>query len=848
MEQDYAANGILSKHKPFALPGSKVHYARDRDFDVQHVKLELTVEPEKKKLEGAVHVTLSPIIDNVTRLEFDTVDLDIEDVKLSLGKISSFENTGRKLIINLDKALKMSENLTVSIRYSAEPRRGLYFIGPDKYYPDRPIQAWTQGEDEDSRYWFPCYDYPNDRATSEMIATVPSKYTVISNGVLVETKEEKAKETKTCRWKQDIPHSSYLTSLVVGEFSLVKEKVDDVELQYYVPKGREEDAKRSFEKTPKMIRFFGDYFGVKYPYPKYAQVTVSDFIFGGMENISATTLTERTLHDRRAHLDFSSDDLVSHELAHQWWGDLITCRDWSHGWLNEGFATYSETLFKEEDLGKDEASHFIMREFDTYVEEDSERYRRPIVSRTYIDPTDLFDRHLYQKGGLVLHTLRYYLGEELFQKGLRNYANTFREKVVETSDFRRAMEEATGRSLEGFFDQWVHHGGHPEFKVSYDWDDNAMIAKISVSQTQNGNGETPLVFQTPVDVSFTFAKGVQTRRVMVTQRDETFYISLPERPRDVEFDPGNWVLKTLNFDKPKGMLLYQLTNDKNAVGRIRAAQRLAKHPTEDVIDALKTVCLKDPFWGTQAEAAKALGVIRTSSALKALIASLKIKHPKARRSVVKALGEFRDEDSAKALIGILDEGDASYYVEGEAARSLGKTRSLKAFDVLKKNLRKESFLDVIRVGVFDGFAELKDPEAIPIVTEWTRYGKQHPAREGATKALGKLGEGRPEVIDHLTRLLDDPWFRVRIESCIALGELMEPKAVAALQRLIDKELDNRVKRRAMEAAQKIQAGREASTAFQRLRDDVDKLREENRQLKEQLNRIEASKEKPARKS
>jgi aminopeptidase N len=410
------------------------------------------------------------------------------------------------------------------------------------------------------------------------------------------------------------------------------------------------------------------------------------------------------------------------------------------------------------------------------------------------------------------------------------------------------MEEATGRSLEGFFDQWVYHGGHPEFKVVYDWDDNAMIAKISVSQTQTENGETQLVFQTPVDVSFTFTKGVQTKRVMITQRDETFYISLPEKPRDVEFDPGNWVLKTLSFDKPKGMLLYQLSNDKNAVGRIRAAQRLAKHPTEAVIDVLKIACLKDPFWGVQAEAAKALGVVRTSSALKALVASLKIKHPKARRAVVKALGEFRDEDSARALMGILDEGDASYYVEGEAARSLGKTRSHKAFDVLKKNLRKESFLDVIRIGVFDGFAELKDPEAIPIITEWTRYGKPHWTREGATKALGKLGEGRPEVIDHLTRLLDDPWFRVRIEACIALGELMEPKTVAALQRLIDKELDNRVKRRAMEAVQKIQAGREASTAFQRLRDDVDKLREENRQLKEQLNRIEASQEKPARKS
>ncbi len=844
MERSCSLNSVPSKYKPFTLPGATVHYARDRDFDVQHVKLDLDVDPEEKKLDGTAHISLTPIIGNLTRLELDAVELDVKDVKLSTGRISSFENTGRKLTVYLEKALKTGENTTVTVRYSAEPRRGLYFIGPDKAYPDKAYQAWTQGEDEDNRYWFPSYDYPNERATSEMVVTVPSKYLAISNGALVETKENKTKGTKTYHWKQDTPHPNYLTSLVVGEFSVIKEKAEDIELQYYIPKGREEDGKRSFEKTPKMVRFFSEYFGLKYPYPKYAQVTVSDFIFGGMENITATTLTDRCLLDRRASLErlygvSSTDDLVSHELAHQWWGDLITCRDWSHAWLNEGFATYSETLFKEEDLGREEAAYFIFQELETYMEEDGERYRRPIVSKAYIDPAEVFDRHLYQKGGLVLHTLRYYLGEDLFQKGLQHYANTFREKVVETSDFRRAMEDATGRSLEGFFDQWVHRAGHPEFKVNYDWDDNAKIGKLTVSETQAAEGETPGVFQTPVDISFTLSKGIQTRRVMITQREETFHFSLPEKPRDVEFDPGNWILKTLIFDKPKGMLLQQLQSDKNVIGRVRAAQRLAKYSSEDVVDALKTAVLKDTFWGVQAEAAKALGVIRTTSALKALIASLKTKHPRARRAVVKALGEFKDEEAAKVLVGILDEGDPSYFVEAEGARSLGKTRSPKAFDVLKKNLRKESFNEIIRGGVFDGFAELKDQQAIPILIEWTRYGKPHAARESATKAIGKLGEGRPEATDHLVRLLDDPWFRVRLEACIGLGELMDPKAIPALERLIDRELDGRVKRRARESIIKLRVGREASDQFQRLREDVDKLREENRQLKERLEKVEA---------
>src|SRR5216683_5176658 len=614
---EYPVTSTPSKYKSFALPGATIHYARDRDFHVEHVKLDLNVDPEDKRLEGTAHITLSALVDNLTRLEFDAVELDMKDVKLSAGKVSSFENTGRKLTIFLDKALKTSDRLTVSIRYSGEPRRGLYFIGPDKSYPDRPYQVWTQGEDEENRYWFPSYDYPNDRATSEIIVTVPQKYTAISNGTLVETKEGKAKGNRTFHWKQEIPHPNYLTSLAVGEFAITREKVDGVELEYYVPKGREEDAKRSFEKTPKMIQFFSNYFGIKYPYPKYAQVVVADFICGGMENITATTLTERTLHDKRAHLDFTSDDLVSHELAHQWWGDLLTCRDWSHAWLNEGFATYCEVLFKEHDLGRDEAAYYQMRDQENYMEEDEERYRRPIVSKTYIEPTELFDRHLYEKGGLVLHTLRYYLGDELFQKGLQHYAKTFREKVVETNDFRRAMEDASGHSLEGFFDQWVYHGGYPEFKVNYDWDDNAKIAKLSVSQTQTANSETPEVFQTPVDISFTLPKGIQTRRITLTERNETFNFSLPEKPKDVEFDPGNWILKTLDFDKPKLMLLQQLQADKNAIGRMRAAQRLAKYPSEDVVDALKTAALKDLFWGLQAESAKALGKIRTTLALKA---------------------------------------------------------------------------------------------------------------------------------------------------------------------------------------------------------------------------------------
>ena len=848
MQGDHCGtNNVSLKHKPFTLPGSTTHYARDREYDVQHIRLDLTVDPEKKKLDGTAHLTLKPIAENVTRLEFDAVELEVKDVKLSdnnrnegPANKAKFENTGRKIIVYLDRALKNHDNVTVSIRYSGQPRRGLYFIGPDKYNPKRSYSAWTQGEDEENRYWYPSYDYPNDRTTSEVVVTVPDNYVAVSNGTLVETKDEKGRRMKMFHWKQDIPHVNYLLSLAIAEYSISKETADGVELQYYVPKGREEDGKRSFEKTGQMVRFFSEYFGVKYPYPKYAQVIASDFIFGGMENISATTLTENTLHDKRAHLDYSSEDLVAHELAHQWWGDLVTCRDWSHAWLNEGFATYSEALFKEHDMGRDEAVYYQMHDLELYLEEDKERYRRPIVSKTYLDPGELFDRHLYEKGALVLHALRHYLGDDSFQKGLKTYAEKYREKIVETNDFRRTLEDVTGRDLEGFFDQWVYHSGLPEFKVGYDWDDNAMIAKLTVSQTQPTDSDTPAVFQTPADVSFTMSKGVVTKKISIDQRDQVFFFSLPEKPRDVEFDPGNWIPKSLDFDKPKSMLLYQLQSDKNSVGRVRAAQRLAKYPTEDTISTLKEAIMKDPFWGVQAEAAKTLGNIRTAPALRALIAGLKTKHPKARRAVVKALGEYRDDEAAKELIEIAQEGDPSYFVEAEALRSLGKTRSSKAFDVLKMALKKDSFNETIRIGVFDGFAELKNPTAIPILTEWTRYGKPNLAREAATKALAKLGEGKPEVTDILTGLLEDQWFRVRVEAAIGLGNLLNPATIPALEQQVERELDGRVRRRAREAIRKIQMGRDASDEFRQMREDLDKIRNENTKLRERLDRLESS--------
>ncbi|HYA35797.1 MAG TPA: M1 family metallopeptidase, partial [Candidatus Binataceae bacterium] len=382
------ASRFANGRRPFQPEHVEPKWPRDRVADIRHIKIEIALDFDSKSISGTATHRVGAIVDGVQRLEFDAAEMTIATVRAGGTTVGSDHDDGR-LKVNLARALKAGDEIEIAIDYSARPRRGLYFVGPDDAYPDKPIQAWTQGEDEDSRYWFPCYDYPNDRATSEVIATVPEKFTAISNGDLVEVKVDAKRGVRIFHYRHDVAHSAYLITLAAGEFAEIRDNAGNVPVLYYVQPGREGDARRAFGNTPRMIEFFARRIGVPYPYARYTQVAVADFIFGGMENTSATTQTADTLHDQRAHIDFSSDPLVAHELAHQWWGDLLTCRDWAHAWLNEGFATYFEAVWAEADLGWDEYQRAIFECVARYLDEDEERYRRPIVCNVYRDPVEL---------------------------------------------------------------------------------------------------------------------------------------------------------------------------------------------------------------------------------------------------------------------------------------------------------------------------------------------------------------------------------------------------------------------------------------------------------------------------
>lgn len=828
--------------RPFALPGTEPRWARDRVVKVLHIKLEVALDFERRRIEGTATHTVAALNDGCRRIAFDAVELEIRGVTTATGERLAFSADGETVAVELPRPLRAGEEIGIRIEYAGSPRRGLYFVGPDEKYPHKPRQAWSQGQDEDSRYWFPCYDYPNEKSTSEVIATVPESMFALSNGRLVGVERDERRGTRTYFWSLATPHVAYLITLVAGEFDADETEVDGVPVQYYVPRGRQADIERAFGRTPAMIRHFAEVTACPYPYEKYAQVCVADFIFGGMENTSATTLTDAALHDARSHEDQKNDSLIAHELAHQWFGDLLTCRDWSHGWLNEGFATFFEQVWREKDEGYHAARYGFAQEAESYFDEDQKSYRRPIVTRHYRDPIEVFDKHLYEKGALVLDMLRSELGPELFWKAVRHYVKKHRGENVTTADFAKAIEEATGRNVEWFLEQWVFRGGHPELAVDYEWDADERLAKLRVKQTQKEDEATPL-FRATVEVGFKLEDGgsVIEKIELRGKREETFFFKLASKPVSVRFDPGDRLLKKLEMKLGEDLLL-ELLRDEDAMLRIRAARALGKKASPAAVRALGVRLREEPEWFVRAEIAKALGEVRSEAALDTLIDGLAAtRHPKARRGIVEALGEFRDERAADVLLAVLA-GDVSYVVEGEAAKSLGKTRSPRALAAIEKALERKSQNDVIQQKALEGLAELRDPRGIPICERFAAYGAPALSRAHAVLALGKLGKEHPEKRDHvrdvLEHLLDDPWFRARVQVPKALETLGDAAAIPALERARARDLDGRVRRRAADAIRKLEKGKSQDEETRRLRDDLEKVREENRELRDRLEKLE----------
>ncbi|MEM6450756.1 MAG: M1 family metallopeptidase [Cyanobacteria bacterium P01_D01_bin.105] len=861
MSNVYASLFDQSSRKPFELPGAYPHYNPDRPGRVEHIALDLTFDIPKKSYSGTCKVRISPIVDGITHLIMDAVDLKIKSVKVGSAK-QDFDYDGEHLNISLKTPTQFGKSITLVIDYAVEnPQRGLYFVGPDEHYPDKPTQVWTQGEDEDSRFWFPCFDYPGQLATSEIKARVPKKFRVISNGELVSEKSDG--DEKIYHWTLNKVHPSYLMTLAIAQFDEIEDDWNGKPVRYYFEKGRKAEAKLTMGKTPQMMAALSKWFGYDYPFDNYDQVCVSDFIFGGMENTTTTLLTDRCMIDKRAALDNErAETLVAHELAHQWFGDLIVINHWSQAWVKEGAATYSEVLWIEETLGQEEAFYYHLNHARAYLSEDRSRYRRPLVTHIYREAIELYDRHIYEKGSCVYHMIRMELGDELFTRALSTLLKDNAHSTVETIDLLRAIDKATGRNLRFLFDQYVYRGGHPDYKVGYVWDSESNLAKITVTQTQVEDGKSQVqegLFDLKVPIGFGYVEGdqvdVKTLKVRVHEREQALYFPLEKKPDFISFDVGNHLLKTVELTYPINELKVQLKHDPDPISRLFAAEALAKKGSLEAVSALAAALQNEPFWAVRAEVAEQLGEVKLEQAENALVKGLKDNHPKVRRAVATALGGVKTAQSYKALKSIVEKGDASYYVEAVAARSLGKigTASIDGKEKEKKTLKlldtvlkeRAGWNEVVRSGAISGLAQFKtSAAALDLLLPYTDLGVSQPLRLTAIRALGAISLGQEKlaierILERLEALSREAFFLTQVATVGALGQMEVRGAVKILRQLAEHSPDGRVKRRADEAAQRVQKKIGADKALADMQQALDDVKKTNKELKSRLENLEA---------
>ncbi|MFP5263077.1 MAG: M1 family aminopeptidase [Blastocatellia bacterium] len=774
--------GIASSQ---SLEPPRYQAARAHDFDFQHYRLVLSFDWAKHSVAGQTAITMKPLKSSLKEVEIDASNMKINSVSLNQGRPLRFRyDGGEKLFVTLDRQYPVGSEITITIDYSAAPKYGLAFVGPTEADPNRPRQIWTIGQPEYNHYWFPCYDYPNDKATSEVIATIEDKYQVISNGRLVSVKLDASAKTKTWHWKMDKPHASYLISLIVGEFEEIKDRYKGVQIISYVYRDRVEEAKVTFANTAKMMKFFSEKIGYDYPYNRYTQATVHDSL-EGMENVTATVLNDMALVDRRALLDTSADWLIAHELAHSWFGNLITCNDWGNIWLHEGFANFFDALWTEHAESKDAYLYKVYGEYGKYFGAWDQGNRRPLTDNRFNSLYEL-DAYPYARGIAVLNMLRFVLGEGPFWKSINHYVKKHQWQNVQAQDFAAAIKEATGQDLQWFFDEWVYKVGHPEFEITSNYDGSKTL-NLKIKQTQQPDKtrpwyQSPAFFVMPVDIAITTASGEQVHRVLVDKAEKEFTFAVDSKPLIINFDKGDFILKRVNFKRSIEELSYQLLHDSDAMGRLRAANALAASGSETAVKPLAEAVLRDQFWGVRAEALRALAAFKTDESRAAMVEALNDKEARVRRASLWGLVQFRDPKLADRFIKVIN-SDPSYFNIAVAALALGNTNAPEAYDALMRTLKQDSWQDIVRAGVLEGLVALRKPESLDLGLKYA--GPSYPPilRIAAFHLISEMGKGDQRVMKSLTSALKERFWQIRQGALQGLAVIADPRSLPALEEL-----------------------------------------------------------------
>lgn len=741
-EQENAAPGPVSFiQEPFQPAVSK-------DFRLIHTRLNLIPLWDSAQLKGTAMLRLSPWFYPTDSLILDAKGFEIHSVRL-LGKNSDSLNfryeDQLKLRIALNRFFTRHDTLEIEIKYTAKPDeiafigsqaimgdKGLYFINPTGKDPDRPRQFWTQGETEASSCWFPTLDAPNQKSTQEIYLTVPDSFVSLSNGKKISSVKN-PDGTRTDYWKQDIPHAPYLFMIAAGKFSVVKDLWNNIPVEYFTEPEFEKYARMIFGNTPEMLSFFSQKFGFTYPWDKYAQIVVRDFVSGAMENTSAVVHFGGLQHDSISHNDADYEDIISHELAHHWFGDIVTAESWSQIALNESFATYGEYLWQEHKYGKDAAEQHLENDLNVYLAE-SRVKKKSLVRYHYHSQDEVFDSHSYQKGAVVLHYLRKQCGDEAFFAALSHYLKKHQYRSAEIHDLRLSFEEVTGRDYKIFFDQWFLRPGHPVLEVSYEWDEISGETQMNISQSGEAGRSDP--WELELNIGLYEKDNLILHPVKIYTADTVFRFKSDKKPKALVFDHDLIIPGIILENRPAEESYFLLEHARNSRLKIRAIQNIMFEMQEDTAFhlLLKNALDTTNWYGVRQSAMEALSFYEGPQQMQLILEAMNLcrssdiririsAYSLLQQHVTQLREEQQKEDALnKALIQIYESGlsDSSYTLRAVALDGLYAADPDKAYSLcaaLSHAQDSEFSAAILRI-----YRDRGDSAAIDLIIHLVRKG------------------------------------------------------------------------------------------------------------------------------
>ena len=788
--------------RPFGMGHVWFHPTAIAPYRFENTIIRVHFDIRRGIVYGDETAIVHPKHDGLRTLPFNTLGIHYQRVTVNGTPVRyTFDNAHQLVNVQLPSPAAAGARLAVEFSYWVKPQRGVYFIRPDKAYPNITPEIWTQGEMIDNRRWFPTWDEPNEKTPSELIVTVPRGWTVVANGSVKMHRHTISEDIWD--WNSPHPKSPYLIAFAAGPLSENHTTLGSLPVDSYVqPKYASLNA-LCFGDTKDIVGYFQDLLHVPFPWLKYDQITAERFTYGGMENASATIQTDRALHLPIENTESPCDGLVAHELAHQWFGDDASLQDWSNTWLNEGYATYFEELWGEKHFGEADFEYERYNAQQEYFGE-TKNYFRPIVDYNYNDPLDLFDASGYPRPGQVLHMLRYMYGDQRFFGALHDYLLAYQYKNANTHQFFAVIGKSLGTDLTWFMNEWFYRAAYPNYIVTQKYDAAQHTLTFDVRQ-KNHDGKP---FRMPVVIEAYFNGHVQRIQPTIERNHQVVTMSgVTGKPQMVLFDPNNNVLRKLTFKKSIAELAYQAVNAKHVGDREWALEQLSDYAKmkggrarAQAMHAVHEMALFDRFYGVRSDAVAASAQFGDAGSV---LAALHDSDKRVRIAAEHAAGTLKQSAPAvaRALHTLANDPDPN--VAGGALAALGALKAPGAYALLVAAVNHPSFHDAIASGALNGLGALGDMRAFDLVKARTAYGTPEYERNAAVMAMARLAAHAKKPDLALSTLLEmvqhDPIISTRISATRALGMLGDSAAIPVLKHVEANDSQQAVQRGAWNA-------------------------------------------------